>query len=94
MLNCPHHPERAQEIKWMRLTKDGNKAVVWLLGRFDFNTPREFRAEVDPLVSAALRILPMLCEKIVAPGRKSLLPFFTGMSNKHSILPTSRSSLR
>lgn len=33
------------------LTKDGNKAVLKLSGRFDFNTHREFRAAVDPLVA-------------------------------------------
>ena len=33
------------------LTKDGNKAVLKLSGHFDFNTHREFRAAVDPLVA-------------------------------------------
>ena len=33
------------------LTKDGNKAVLKLSGRFDFNAHREFRAAVDPLVA-------------------------------------------
>ena len=33
------------------LTKDGNKVLLMLSGRFDFNTYREFRVVVDPLVA-------------------------------------------
>jgi anti-anti-sigma factor len=33
------------------VTQDGSKAVVKLAGRFDFNTHREFRAAIDPLVA-------------------------------------------
>ena len=35
------------------VTQDGSKAVVKLAGRFDFNTHREFRAAIDPLVADA-----------------------------------------
>lgn len=33
------------------VTRDGSRAVVKLAGRFDFNTHREFRAAIDPLVA-------------------------------------------
>ena len=34
----------------VNVTKDGNRALVQLSGRFDFNTHREFRSAVEPLV--------------------------------------------
>lgn len=33
------------------ITKDGNKAVIKLSGRFDFNTHRDFRSAYEPLVA-------------------------------------------
>ncbi|MGE5490377.1 MAG: STAS domain-containing protein [Actinomycetota bacterium] len=33
------------------VTKDGNKAVIKLSGRFDFNTHRDFRSAYEPLVA-------------------------------------------
>jgi HptB-dependent secretion and biofilm anti anti-sigma factor len=33
------------------VTNDGNKVLLKLSGRFDFNTYREFRVVVDPLVA-------------------------------------------
>ena len=35
------------------VTKENNKALVRLSGRFDFNTHREFRNAVEPLVNEA-----------------------------------------
>ena len=35
------------------LTKDGNKAILALAGRFDFNAHRDFRTAYDPLVADA-----------------------------------------
>lgn len=37
----------------VNVTRDGNKVQVRLSGRFDFNTHREFRTAVDPLVADA-----------------------------------------
>lgn len=36
------------------VTKDGNRCVVRLAGRFDFNTHREFRSAYEPLLSDAM----------------------------------------
>ena len=33
------------------VTKDGNRVLIQLSGRFDFNTHREFRAAVEPLAT-------------------------------------------
>ena len=35
----------------VNVTKDGNRVVILLSGRFDFNTHREFRSAVEPLVT-------------------------------------------
>ena len=36
------------------VTKDANKAVIKLNGRFDFNTHRDFRAAYEPLITDAI----------------------------------------
>jgi hypothetical protein len=63
------------------VTKDGNKVLLKLSGRFAFKTYREFRVVVDPLVADpgvnALR--SNYTRRWVEPVRKSPLPVFTEM---------------
>lgn len=35
----------------VNVTKDGDRVLIVLSGRFDFNTHREFRSAVEPLVT-------------------------------------------
>lgn len=35
------------------VTKEGGKAIIRLVGRFDFNTHREFRSAYEPLITDA-----------------------------------------
>jgi HptB-dependent secretion and biofilm anti anti-sigma factor len=63
------------------VTNDGNKVLLKLSGRFDFNTYREFRVVVDPLVAdpGGNAVRSNYIKRWVEPVRKSLLPVFTEM---------------
>ena len=47
---APNDVDMGKEMQ-VNVTKDGDRALVRFSGRFDFNTHREFRSAVEPLVT-------------------------------------------